>query len=203
MSVSDCPTSGNTSMANKGKAQVMANFGQPENYTVANLRALRDSSGMSRRALIERLKQLGIEMHANSLRRIEDGDQPMRVQEAQAFAEIFNVTLEDFVAKPIDPAGRLGFVKDVVERDMFTLSSQARTFISARNKMIEVLESGNFPPPEQSAAVNALLEFFRDSQEPARAALQLVDVVVEKFGYDDIYDLENLRGMVEREHGSR
>lgn len=71
-------------------------------YSSQNLRELRKNADFSRREIIEKLADQGVKMHPTTLRRIEDGEQTMKVTEAKAVAEIFGMTLDDLVDEPIN-----------------------------------------------------------------------------------------------------
>lgn len=132
----------------------MTDFQQPTNFTVQNLRELRKQTGMSRRVLIERLGEHGIEMHPNSLRRIEEGHQPMKVQEVLAFAEIFNIDLTEFITQPINPASAKieGAVQELQEL-LDDAHHQMLTFTILQEGLKRSLSADNLPPAEQSTTV--------------------------------------------------
>lgn len=58
---------------------------------------------MSRREVVEQLAEYGISLQQTSLRRIEEGTQAVKIEEAQALAGIFNISFDHFVRFPIDP----------------------------------------------------------------------------------------------------
>lgn len=74
-----------------------------DSYAAINLKALRTAANMSRQALIDGIKEKnGLTLHSTSLRRIEEGEQPMKVNEAMHFANFFEVPLDAFIESPID-----------------------------------------------------------------------------------------------------
>lgn len=73
-----------------------------ETYAAANLKALRESKNLSRQNLIDELKERGLNLHSTSLRRIEEGIQPMKVSEASHFANYFGISLDQLIEVPID-----------------------------------------------------------------------------------------------------
>ncbi|MGP5242519.1 hypothetical protein [Corynebacterium flavescens] len=73
-----------------------------ETYAAANLKTLRESKNLSRQNLIDEMKEHGLNLHSTSLRRIEEGIQPMKVNEASHFADYFGITLDQLVERPID-----------------------------------------------------------------------------------------------------
>lgn len=75
---------------------------QVSNFAAANIAALRNQSKMSRRALVDLLEERGVHLQETSLKRIEDGNQSVKIEEAVAFADIFGQDLETFITEPID-----------------------------------------------------------------------------------------------------
>ena len=76
-----------------------------DSYAAINLKALRTAANMSRQALIDGIKEKnGLTLHSTSLRRIEEGEQPMKVNEAMHFASFFEVPLDVFIKAPIGHA---------------------------------------------------------------------------------------------------
>lgn len=73
-----------------------------------NVVRLRNDHGWSRKEVLRRLKQEGIDLPATSLRRIEEQEQRLRLEEAAALARIFGVSLDDLSASldPDDQADR-------------------------------------------------------------------------------------------------
>lgn len=93
-------------------------------YTGANIRACRRYRDMSRAQLLSELKDYGISLHQSSLKRMEDGEQPVKVHEALALSQIFDLELYDLVAKPLDGdegmlAAAVSKYKSVVSRLTF------------------------------------------------------------------------------------
>jgi len=73
-----------------------------DSYAAVNLKALRTAANMSRQSLIDEIKEKnGLTIHSTSLRRIEEGEQPMKANEAMHFANFFEVPLDAFIEAPI------------------------------------------------------------------------------------------------------
>ncbi|HIW95176.1 MAG TPA: helix-turn-helix domain-containing protein [Candidatus Corynebacterium gallistercoris] len=73
------------------------------NYAASNVVAYRRITGMSRAGLLRRLEtKHSIKLHQSSLKRIEDGTQTLKLDEAAALADIFGVTLDEFTLHPAD-----------------------------------------------------------------------------------------------------
>lgn len=131
-----------------------------------NLRELRSTSGMSRRELLKNLQAHGVEMHTNSLRRIEDGEQPMKVHEAQAFAAIFNIGLEQFITQPIN--NKAAKVRDALHKlraSRLDLSRALDAYLNMREDLHGEFVSGNFPPVEQLEESKLLAEYLEIDSE--------------------------------------
>ncbi|MBY0797278.1 helix-turn-helix domain-containing protein [Corynebacterium parakroppenstedtii] len=72
-------------------------------FTGANIKALRGYMGMSRAELLRQLEDdYGISLHQSSLKRIEDGEQPVKAYEAVALSEIFDIELHKLVTEPLE-----------------------------------------------------------------------------------------------------
>lgn len=61
-----------------------------------NLKRMREQAELSKRELAELAGDHGVKIYANTISRLESGEQVMKLQEAIAFSEIFGVTLEAF-----------------------------------------------------------------------------------------------------------
>lgn len=81
----------------------MDKSGEIVNYAPENVRELRRQSGLSRQAVVDRLGEWGVSLHPTSLRRIEEGQQAVKIEEAQAFAYIFGLSLTDLISHPVNP----------------------------------------------------------------------------------------------------
>ncbi|AIK86030.1 hypothetical protein CGLAR1_12535 [Corynebacterium glutamicum] len=159
-------------MAKIKKVQVTHPMEQPENYTAENLRELRDTSKMSRQTLIEKLRSLGIDMHANSLRRIEEGSQPMKIHEAVAFAQIFKIGLEQFITQPIN--SEAAKVREALAHLVSTrmrLETLLLHLMQIRDDYQQKIEAGEFMPPEQLKA-SARLASTISADEPVIADIE-------------------------------
>lgn len=81
------------------KVLVMAE--KKADFSSQNLKFLRTSAGWSRRDFIDELEKVGLQIHETTLRRLEDGSQKMKTEEAIAISTVFAMTLDDFVTKPV------------------------------------------------------------------------------------------------------
>lgn len=132
----------------------MAKF---DNYAAINIRKLRTNKGMSRQEMTEKLSDLGIQMHVNSLRRIEEGSQPIKLFEAIAFAEIFQMGLEQLVSSPLDPI-EANVTKHYLELEYKIaelMQRYAELQVSFRGAEL-FWSTSDIPPSEQSKAVEDL-----------------------------------------------
>ncbi|MDN6739186.1 MAG: hypothetical protein L0L74_03660 [Corynebacterium casei] len=75
---------------------------QKNELAAANLKALRSQWGLSRDRVVSMLEERGISLHVNSLRRIEEGVQPLKLQESIAFADIYGMTISDLIDSPLE-----------------------------------------------------------------------------------------------------
>lgn len=128
-----------------------------DNYAAINIRKLRTNKGMSRQEMTEKLSDLGIQMHVNSLRRIEEGSQPIKLFEAIAFAEIFQMGLEQLVSSPLDPI-EANVTKHYLELEYKIaelMQRYAELQVSFRGAEL-FWSTSDIPPSEQSKAVEEL-----------------------------------------------
>lgn len=144
-------------------------------YGAENLKALRDAAGMSRRQLVEALNEQGVPVHATTLRRLEEGEQQMKVDEAAAIAGYFQITMEELLLKPIDTIGA-----DIVPltREVGVTRLQAlhdmHLAIDAYETLRLRLAMADIPPAVRSQAVKdaqAELERVRPFIDRLRTAL--------------------------------
>lgn len=128
------------------------------NFSAENLRQLRSNAGFSRNHLIEQLGRRGVEMHVNSLRRIEEGEQPMKIQEAIAFADIFGMGLDEFVTRPANRfEAQISITVLTMRRDLAAVAEKIVEFQAGRIDAIELSHSPSFKS-QQSAAAAELVD---------------------------------------------
>lgn len=150
----------------------MAEFQQPVNYSAANVRDLRSMAGMSRRELVEKLSERGVSLQQTSLRRIEEGQQSVKIEEAQAFSDIFNIDLVDFITKPVNPVeARLQATIQGVDHQLERLTGAAKSLIAFRLHILRLLQDEDTPPAEQSASVRELVKIYDELKPTADACI--------------------------------
>lgn len=130
---------------------------------------------MSRRELVGKLADHGISLQQTSLRRIEEGQQAVKIEEAQAFAEIFQIDLTEFITKPVNPVeARLRTKIQHIEERADSLVSHAYSFFVARHSALDTLKEEDVPPAEQSSTVRELQELHSATYELARASVEVI-----------------------------
>lgn len=132
-------------------------------YSSENLRELRKNAGFSRRELLEKMEGMGVKMHPTTLRRIEDGDQNMKVHEAQAVAEIFGMSLDDLVSDPInegeaDIRSRLLLLK--ISEDMLMMNRH--NWLEVLAGLADHIADGGVHP-NQSKVTRDALQYMQDT----------------------------------------
>lgn len=60
-----------------------------------NVKRAREEKGWSRAEVLRRLADMGIDMYAMTIKRIEDGEQAAKVHEAVGLARVFDTTVEE------------------------------------------------------------------------------------------------------------
>lgn len=130
------------------------------NYTAVNIRACRRYAEMSRADLLKELESYGIYLHQSSLKRIEDGDQPVKVHEAVALARIFEVGLEDFITTPLDEdEGQLSTLLRKYRSDIAELAAVNWSAMESRKRLSEAVENYTAPTSPAKREAEALLDF--------------------------------------------
>lgn len=108
------------------------------NYSAANIAELRRQSGLSRQAVVDQLAEYGVHLPPTSLRRIEQGVQSVKIEEAQAFAHMFDIDLADFITKPVNPkVAKIGQSIQGHRAQLKALSAQLFEVVTAWNDMVE------------------------------------------------------------------
>jgi transcriptional regulator with XRE-family HTH domain len=79
----------------------------PEYWVSRRVRELRETRGWSQTELAERLKPYGFDMHQTTVAKLERGGRPIRVNEAAALADVFQVGLGELLANGERPVGVL------------------------------------------------------------------------------------------------
>lgn len=130
------------------------------NYTAVNIRACRRYAEMSRADLLKELESYGIYLHQSSLKRIEDGEQPVKVHEAVAFARIFDVGLEDFITTPLDEdEGKLATLLRKYRSEVSELMAVNWSAMESRRRLSEAVENYTAPTSPAKREAEALLDF--------------------------------------------
>lgn len=178
----------------------MVQFQQPVNYSNENVRELRNRAGLSRQALVDKLAERGVSLHQTSLRRIEEGSQAVKIEEAQAFAEIFNLSLEEFITRPVD--SKAAELRALIQGCRANLENMQNNFSALHlslDTLRELVQGESTPPPERSALTAEAVKLMELCQEVLDDA-QGLRKKVEESGVAPIMDLP-LRewGRTERE----
>lgn len=137
-----------------------------DDFSGQNLLELRTRAKLSRRELLERLEEHGVKMHQTTLRRLEDGEQGMKVSEAVAFAAVFGVDVGKFVTEPVNEfdaviRSYLNSAKTFEE----LIHRNAEDWFGITNEMKEMLLSPDMPPESQSKAARDLRAYLESSNE--------------------------------------
>lgn len=131
-----------------------------KDYSAENLRRLRASSGNSRKDMIEYLSTFGLEMHETTLRRIENGVQPMKAAEIIAVCKTFGMDVEEFLTKPVNPEE--AYLSDLLAKVTASRDEADRwlgNFANQVKKVSRMVEDGSIPPSTKSQAARELRDF--------------------------------------------
>lgn len=120
-------------------------------YSSQNLLELRSNAKLSRRAFLDRLDEHGVKMHPTTLRRIEDGEQNLKVSEALAVAAVFDITLDKLVTAPIDEreAVLISYLRGA-QAFQEALIGTASDWINMCDEMPKLLTDPAMPKPNNS-----------------------------------------------------
>lgn len=122
-------------------------------YTGSNIRACRKYADMSRAQLLKELEKYGISLHQSSLKRMEDGDQPVKVHEALALSEIFDVELYDFVSEPLNGSeGKLNALTSRYRSAITGVLTATWAAIESRDNLKNALEKEDHISPARREA---------------------------------------------------
>lgn len=134
-------------------------------YSSQNLLELRTNAKLSRRAFLDKLGQEGVKMHPTTLRRIEDGEQNLKVHEALAVAAVFGIDLEALVTRPVNEADAVmtSYLASVKGIETALLRNRD-DWLSAMGDVFRLLQDPTFPPPNQSKAARDLHDYATKSE---------------------------------------
>jgi transcriptional regulator with XRE-family HTH domain len=130
---------------------------------------------MSQRELADRLRELGMDVDASAVSRIEKGVRAIRLSEAEAIARVFGSPIEAFLRAPdqADPEVVLRYADAVVDAQGFLLQAARRVDELQR-------EFERLPEPVVQHAWNCLSPPERSVIETARFKVE--EIVAGRFG---------------------
>lgn len=109
-----------------------------------NIKALREQLKLSKRELAELVSDYGVKMYPTTVSRIENGEQPVKLNEAIALSKVFVVPLEQLAENEVVPNER-----DTVARDLHR---------SAERQINQLFEALGKASAEINAIGNTVLE---------------------------------------------
>lgn len=102
-----------------------------------NLQSLRTAAGMSQGQLAEALTDHGISFQQQTVLKVEKGDRPLRLREAEALASILHVEIASLVATPDLEVIRTG---RTLERDLQRLGIALEMVASTKRSLLSQIE---------------------------------------------------------------
>lgn len=90
----------------------------------AEMRCRREAHGLTLHALTRRAQERGLTFHQSQLKRIEEGQRPIRLNEAHIFAEL----LGSSIAEMLDGASRQKIAESELERARVAAATALREF---------------------------------------------------------------------------
>jgi len=110
----------------------MTDLSRPDQIVGANVRSAREALGMTQGALAQRLRELGWEIDATGVTRIEKGTRSVRVSQLHLLGLALGVTPGDLI---VDEAGRIGATWAGVGRN---LTAARVSLVSALTGLVEL-----------------------------------------------------------------
>ena len=150
------------------------------NFAAQNIAELRNQSKMSRRALVQLMEQRGVRLQETSLKRIEDGNQSVKIEDAIAIADIFGQDLESFITQPVDhQMSGIMAESTKLERYFQLLLSDIEEASSSRKDLKDLLDELGAVQMSRPEAVFAgdwysQSEVLKDMEAVVRQALQFM-----------------------------
>lgn len=141
-----------------------AKGGSWELFFVENMRRLRESSGMTQTDLAKKLRARGLPFHQQTIQRVENGDRPLRLNEAFAICEEFGVDLDTMVSHSITDAEEVSVhIQQLSEIGTNTAYALAEAY-TAFNEGIEEFGRSIYPiiPPLTDWKGKTSTEIFTD-----------------------------------------
>jgi transcriptional regulator with XRE-family HTH domain len=103
-----------------------------EDYFKKRLKAERESREWSQAHVAERLSTAGVHVHATTIAKMEAGDRAVRIDEATAIADIFEMSLDSLLGRTArvenDPTYPLRVLRDRAQRDGWEVGVIYRAF---------------------------------------------------------------------------
>lgn len=105
-------------------------------------------------------------MHMTTLKRIEDGEQPMKIDELLVFSQFFDVSLDQLVSLPIDLETRkIKMLKNQTESARFDLGIFADMYLFKLGEIERTLNHPESPSARQSSTIRDLEAILERDQE--------------------------------------
>lgn len=116
---------------------------QVDRYFVANVRQAREELEWSQNAVAQRMAGQGFKFHQTTIARIESGQRPVSLGEAEALARIFNTTVGRLSMEPRDGQvyRRLESSLHQAEIALEEIHAKLRWFPEAQSRLREALDN--------------------------------------------------------------
>ncbi|MGW4411188.1 helix-turn-helix domain-containing protein [Nonomuraea sp. NPDC004702] len=144
------------------------------------VRRLRVGRGWSQEELAERLTQVGLQFHQTQVGKLESGSRPIRLNEAQALALIFDTPLSNLLDDSA-PAKSEPFADEIVDLSV-KLRSLQQDQVSAQHQVDRAMRVLAYTEEEIESAISRLSSLYR-----APVAARPVDDAARKAGLFEIY----------------
>jgi transcriptional regulator with XRE-family HTH domain len=120
------------------------------------VRAFREARGWTQEELARKMKDLGFTWYQSTAAKTENSARPIRVNEAAALADLFEVRIDDLVREDSNPlAGRMRAL--VLRRsEMLTEAKNLQQAITDLQRVVPELEALNLQIKSMNALIDAL-----------------------------------------------
>lgn len=145
------------------------------NYASINIAELRKRTGLSRQSLVNALAERGVSLQPTSLKRIEEGTQQVKIEELIAFSDIFDISFEDLIMRPLNESeAKLVTARQDLSSMTTEFVTSAFDFLLLLGKAQNALKDDDAPSPQQSQSALELERIVRDSKPMGKLAIEVV-----------------------------
>lgn len=170
---------------------------QAEDRFRKRLRTEREHRGWSQSDMAKRLSDKGLPVHASTIAKVEAGSRMVRIDEAAAIADIFNISIDSLVGRRSaltnDLAQALQALQEVAQKAMFEVNTTAN---AVRGRFGDVLDYEFDGRDTLATKCQRVIDATDEAQNalddlagftlPPKTAVRLHDEIVRQAAYDEL-----------------